>query len=178
MAQREIGLASGEPPTTKGYTPSVFVELPKLLERAGPGVNGTGDISALFSILVDGDDHNEPIADAVRGLLDGHIVLTRDIAQRRYPAIDVLASISRMVPMCNSDAENQIIMKARQLMASYEEMIDMIRLGLYKHGSDQQVDAAITYRQQLEDFLRQELSYDASHERIYDLLASCCGQSK
>ncbi|MBS0235993.1 MAG: flagellar protein export ATPase FliI [Proteobacteria bacterium] len=175
MAQREVGLAVGEMPASKGYTPSVFLELSKLLERAGPGLDhgNSGDVTALFSVLVDGDDHNEPIADAVRGTIDGHLVLRRSIAQRRYPAIDVLDSISRTMPMCHSQAETKIITKARQLLSRYEDMADMIRLGLYRAGSDPEVDAAIKARPALESFLQQDAGYNANGEDIYSLLNAC-----
>jgi flagellum-specific ATP synthase len=157
MAQREIGLSAGEPPTTKGYPPTTFAELPKLLERAGPGRQGQGSISGLFSVLVDGDDHNEPIADAVRGILDGHIVLDRHIAERgRYPAINVLRSISRTMPNCNNEKENALVTRARQLMAAYENMAEMIRLGAYRRGSDPVTDEAIHFNPALEAFLAQD----------------------
>ena len=155
MAQREIGLASGEPPTTKGYTPTVFNELPRLLERAGPGT-GSGSITGLFTVLVEGDDHNEPVADAVRGILDGHIVMERSIAERgRYPAINVLKSISRTMPECIDEAARPDVERARQLMARFADMEELIQLGAYRPGSNPEVDEAISYQPRLEAFLSQ-----------------------
>lgn len=156
MAQREIGLAIGEPPTSKGYTPSVFAELPQLLERAGPGRDGEGSITALFTVLVDGDDHNEPVADAVRGILDGHLVMERTIAERgRFPAVNVLKSISRTMPRATPDAFQPLIRDARAVMATYSDMEELIRLGAYRTGSSAEVDRAIRLMPQLDSFLAQ-----------------------
>ncbi|HSH27692.1 MAG TPA: FliI/YscN family ATPase, partial [Wenzhouxiangella sp.] len=156
MAQREIGLTAGEPPTSKGYPPSVFSEMAKLLERAGPGGDGQGDITAIFTVLAEGDDHNDPIADAARSILDGHIVLERAIAERgRFPAIDILKSVSRALPGCHSAEEFEIYREARRFLAAYEEMRELIRLGAYKAGSDPVVDRAIELEAPLEAFLAQ-----------------------
>jgi len=156
MAQREIGLASGEPPATKGYTPTVFAELPRLLERAGPGAPGKGMITGLFTVLVDGDDHNEPVADAVRGILDGHVVMRRAIAERgRYPAIDILKSVSRTLPHCMNDEQNDIRVGARKLLSTYSDMEEMVRLGAYKAGSSPEVDRAVALAPEIEKMLNQ-----------------------
>jgi flagellum-specific ATP synthase len=176
MAQREIGLAVGEPPTAKGYPPSVFAELPRLLERAGPGTADQGSITGLFTVLVDGDDHNEPIADAVRGILDGHIVLDRRIAERgRYPAIDILRSISRTMPGCNAPAENRTVTAARRVLAVYENMGELIRLGAYKPGSDAAVDRAIRLYPALDAFLAQAKDEVATLADGYTRLAQIVG---
>ncbi len=156
MAQREIGLSAGEPPTAKGYTPTVFTELPRLLERAGPGTEQQGTITGIFSVLVDADDHNEPIADAVRGILDGHIVMERAIAERgRYPAINVLKSVSRTMPRAADPAYLASITRARTVMATYADMEELIRLGAYRPGSSAEVDEAIALHGPLERFLAQ-----------------------
>jgi flagellum-specific ATP synthase len=175
MAQREIGLAAGEPPASKGYTPTVFAELPRLLERAGPG-RDRGSITGLFTVLVDGDDHNEPVADAVRGILDGHIVLERAIAERgRYPAINILRSISRTLPGCNSEEENAVIAAARLHLSTYEDMAELIRLGAYRKGTDPRVDAAIELYPALERFLGQKKHERADLARGYAELAQILG---
>jgi flagellum-specific ATP synthase len=176
MAQREIGLAAGEPPTTKGYTPTCFTELPKLLERAGPGpirADGTeaGPITGLFTVLVDGDDHNEPIADAVRGILDGHIVMERAIAERgRFPAINVLKSISRTMPGNQSSAERGTVREARQVMSAYANMEELIRIGAYRAGTDPVIDKAIRLNPAIEEFLRQDKEDATSLEDSFTLL--------
>jgi len=155
VAQREIGLSAGEPPTAKGYTPTVFTELPRLLERAGPGT-GEGTITGMFSVLVEGDDHNEPVADAVRAILDGHVVMERAIAERgRYPAINILKSVSRTMPRAADPAYLPVINRARQVMATYADMEELIRLGAYRPGSSAEVDEAIRLHQPLEQFLAQ-----------------------
>ncbi len=155
MAQREIGLSAGEPPTSKGYTPTVFTELPRLLERAGPGI-GEGTITGLFTVLVDGDDHNEPVADAVRGILDGHIVMERAIAERgRYPAINVLKSVSRTMPRSCDPGFLATVLRAKRVLATYADMEELIRLGAYRPGSNPEVDEAISLQPALEAFLAQ-----------------------
>jgi len=185
MAQREIGLSAGEPPASKGYTPTVFAELPRLLERAGPGEEGpgaggangkTGTITGLFTVLVEGDDHNEPVADAVRGILDGHIVLERAIAERgRFPAINILKSVSRAMPGCNTEDEQRLVLQARAPMTIYEDMAELIRLGAYKAGTNPEVDEAVRLYPQLEAFLGQSKSERASMAQGYDALAAILG---
>jgi len=175
MAQREIGLSGGEPPTTKGYPPTVFSELPRLLERAGPGPEGAGDITGLFTVLVDGDDMNDPIADTVRGILDGHIVLDRRIAEQgRFPAINIQKSISRMLPDCHTEAEYAVLQAARSALATYNDMEELIRIGAYKSGTDPEVDAAIRFFTLAETFLTQRKSQsviaDQSFAELYRLL--------
>lgn len=177
MAQREIGLAAGEPPTTKGYTPTVFTELPRLLERAGPGID-EGTITGLFTVLVDGDDHNEPIADAVRGILDGHIVMQRAIAARgRYPAVNVLQSISRSMPRSCDPEYWPSIQRARSILSTYADMEELIRLGAYRAGSSAEVDEAIKLYPLLDDFLRQGKEESTSMSDTYSRLAEIVGVS-
>ncbi len=175
MAQREIGLSGGEPPTSKGYTPTVFSELPKLLERAGPG-KSRGSITGLFTVLVEGDDHNEPVADAVRAILDGHIVLERAIAERgRYPAINVLRSVSRTMPKCNVPEETALISRSRKLLAVYEDMAEMVRLGAYRPGADAEVDEAVRRFPLLDQFLEQApdetTEFEAEFLRLAEILS-------
>ena len=176
MAQREIGLSAGEPPASKGYTPTVFAELPRLLERAGPGMDGKGSITGLFTVLVEGDDHNEPVADAVRGILDGHIVLERAIAERgRFPAINVLKSVSRAMPGCNSDDEQSLVLRARQPLTVYEDMAELIRLGAYKAGTNPEVDNAVRLYPALEAFLSQGKTEQATLGQGYEALSAIMG---
>lgn len=172
MAQREIGLSAGEPPTSKGYPPTTFGELPRLLERAGPGGPGQGSITGLFSVLVEGDDHNEPIADAVRGIIDGHIVMERSIADRgRYPAINILKSISRSMPDVFNDEQNAIIKKAKQVITAYEDMAELIRLGAYRKGSDPAVDEALVLYPRIEEFLNQNKHESSTIDDSFSELA-------
>jgi len=176
MAQREIGLSAGEPPTSKGYPPTTFGELARLLERAGPGGPGEGSITGLFSVLVEGDDTNEPISDAVRGILDGHIVMERAIADRgRYPAINVLKSVSRSMPKCLSAEQNALVSKAKRLISRYEDMAELIRLGAYRKGSDAEVDEAIARYPRLEAFLGQNKEESATIEEAFQQLGDCLG---
>jgi flagellum-specific ATP synthase len=159
MAQREVGLAIGEPPATRGYTPSVFALLPRLLERAGTSTSGS--ITGLYTVLVDGDDMNEPIADAVRSILDGHVVLTRSLAHAgHYPAIDVLHSVSRLIGEISSPQVEQAGQRLRAALAVLHEKEDLVSIGAYQPGSDPALDAALSHRPQIERFLRQPV-----HER-------------
>lgn len=172
MAQREIGLAIGEPPATKGYTPSVFSMLPKLLERSG--MSDKGSITAFYTVLVDGDDFNEPIADAVRGILDGHIVLSRDLAAKNhYPAIDVLKSISRLMPEIADEDLKDAASIARDLMAAYRDAEDLINLGAYAKGSNSKIDMAIHYIDSINSFLKQGIAescdFETARENLINL---------
>src|SRR6478736_2495092 len=177
VAQREIGLATGEPPTAKGYTPTVFAELPRLLERAGTGP-GEGTITGVFTVLVEGDDHNEPIADAVRAILDGHIVMERAIAERgRYPAINVLKSISRSMPKSADPAYLEVLARARKVMSTYADMEELIRLGAYRPGSSPEVDEAIGLHPALEAFLAQDKADSTGLAEGYQRLAAILAAS-
>jgi flagellum-specific ATP synthase len=170
MAQREVGLAIGEPPATRGYTPSVFAMLPKLLERSGTSPRGS--ITALYTVLVDGDDMNEPIADAVRGILDGHIVLSRHLAHAgHYPAVDVLSSVSRLVGEIVSEDTRRAGNEVRKLMATYKEKSDLISIGAYQPGSDPAIDAAIQARGPIDAFLRQGVTELSTAEEADVFLA-------
>lgn len=154
MAQREIGLAVGEPPATRGYTPSVFALLPRLLERSGAGE--TGAITALYTVLVEGDDMNEPVADAVRGILDGHIVLSRALAHaNHYPAVDVLESISRLNRDVCSSEQLELVARAREHLAVYRRNEDLVTIGAYQKGTNAQLDRAVTLHEPMKNFLRQ-----------------------
>jgi flagellum-specific ATP synthase len=158
-ALREIAIRAGEVPVSRGYPPTVFAELPRLVERAGPGRDdpgGCGQISAFLTVLMDGDDHNDPVADAMRGLLDGHVVLDRQVAEQgRYPAIDVTRSLSRAVPACNNADENDLTTRARQLLATHSDVADLVRIGAYRAGTDPRVDEALALAPQIENLMRQ-----------------------
>ena len=174
LALREIGLSAGEPPATRGYPPSVFAELPRLLERAGPGPDrgaATGHITALFTVLVEGDDHNEPVADAVRGILDGHVVLDRKVGENgRYPAVDVLRSLSRTVPGCNSATENRWTRRARSILSLHAELVDLVRLGAYRPGTDAASDEALRLAPAIEGVLQQGKQEWCGLEQAFDSL--------
>ncbi|CEM60827.1 flagellar protein export ATPase FliI [Treponema phagedenis] len=173
-AQREIGLAAGEPAATRGYTPSVFETLPKLLERSG--TSSKGSITGFYTVLVDGDDLDEPISDAVRGIIDGHIVLSRKLAQRsHYPAIDILNSISRLAHRVSGRFTNQAVLAMRKSIAIYEESADMIQVGAYQKGSSEEVDKAIALHQPIKEFLMQEVTDPAPLESTIASLSKITG---
>jgi len=174
QAQREIALAVGEPPATKGYPPSVFAKLPQLVERAGNGKAGSGSITAFYTVLVEGDDQQDPIADAARAILDGHIVLSRQLAdQGHYPAIDIEQSISRVITeLLDRDELNQV-RRFKGLYSRYQRSRDLITIGAYSKGNDTQLDEAIALYQGMETFLMQDFldqeDYSASREKLADL---------
>ncbi|MFR0019273.1 MAG: flagellar protein export ATPase FliI [Paraclostridium sp.] len=163
MAQREVGLAIGEPPAQKGYTPSVFALLPKLMERSG--MSEKGSITAFYTVLVDGDDFNEPIADTVRGILDGHIVLSRDLAHKNhYPAIDILNSVSRLMKEICEEQHQECASLARDILATYKEAEDLINIGAYERGSNKNIDMAIEYIDKVNSFLKQGVNEKTKFE--------------
>jgi type III secretion protein N (ATPase) len=170
-AQREVGLASGEAPARRGYPPSVFAALPRLLERAGTAERGS--ITAVYAVLVEGDDLDEPVADEVRGILDGHIVLSRKLAaEHHYPAIDVPASVSRVMNRVATPAHREAAASLRALLATYEAKSDLVSLGAYRPGTDEAVDRAVRARQDLRGFLRQSEEEAASFESTTQALAA------
>jgi flagellum-specific ATP synthase len=171
MAQREVGLAIGEPPSTKGYTPSVFALLPRLMERAGMGPRGA--ITALYTVLVDGDDTNEPIADAARGILDGHIVLNRDLTSRgHYPPIDIQKSLSRTMPFVVEPEQIKSATRVRELIAAYRDVEDLVSIGAYKKGSRAISDEAIDKMDGINAFLRQDKAEGSTFEHTLEGLTS------
>ena len=178
MAQREIGLAGGEPPTSKGYPPTTFAELPRLMERSGPGKDTAGDITALYTVLMDGDDMDDPVADAVRGILDGHVILDRRIAERgRFPAVDILRSLSRMLPDCHGPEEYTLYRAARQAAARFADMEELIRIGAYRKGSDPEVDAAIRLAPLLDKLLGQTKRDAMPSGETFARLAACLDEA-
>ena len=170
MAQREIGLSLGEPPASKGYTPSVFAALPRLLERAGTGANGKS-ITGLYTVLVDGDDMDEPIADAARSILDGHIVLSRKLAQQNhFPAIDILASASRVMPAVADEDQRRWAGQVKEWMAVYKQAEDIINIGAYAKGSNPRIDQAIAVQDRIQSFLRQAVVEKAEFSECLGML--------
>ena len=169
MAQREIGLASGEPPVSRGYPPSVYSEMPRLLERAG--CSDRGSITGLYTVLVDGDDFNEPITDTARSILDGHIMLNRKLAHKNhYPAIDVLQSISRCMSQIATREHKQLAGKLKNVMATYNEAEDLINIGAYKAGSNPEIDYAVSKIQEINAFLQQDVNDKFTFEETIQLL--------
>ena len=175
MAQREIGLAIGEPPVARGYTPSLYAMLPKLLERSGKFT--TGSITGFYTVLVEGDDTNEPISDTVRGILDGHIVLSRSLAMRnQYPAIDILASISRLMNEITPQEHLQMASTLRSVLSAYYENADLISIGAYKAGSNPKIDHAIANIDKINAFLRQEINEKLTLEETMRQMQKVAGK--
>ena len=178
MAQREISLAIGEPPATKGYTPSVFAKLPQLVERAGNGESGGGSITAFYTVLTEGDDQQDPVADNARAILDGHIVLARDLAEQgHYPAIDIEASISRVMTDVVSQADMAHARRFKQLYSAYRRSRDLINVGAYVRGADPDIDEALRLREPFLTYLRQDITERASYAQSRDALAYLVGSS-
>ncbi|MBI9074729.1 MAG: FliI/YscN family ATPase [Desulfatibacillum sp.] len=178
MSSRDVGLAAGEPPTVKGYTPSFFVKLPKLLERAG-SVQGKGSITGIYTVLVEGDDMNDPVGDAVRSVVDGHIVLSRKLAnQGHYPAVDVLASVSRVMRAAVSEEHSRLAQRFREVLASYQNVEDLISIGAYADGSDPEVDYAKAMIGKMKKFLRQDMVEGVSYEECLKELEALFGKPK
>jgi len=183
QAQREIALAIGEPPATKGYPPSVFARLPQLVERAGNGPEGSGSITAFYTVLAEGDDHSDPIVDASRAILDGHIVLSRSMGDAGiYPAIDIESSVSRAMTSFISDGQQQLVTRFRQIYSTYQENRDLVAVGAYQAGSNPQLDEAIALWPSIIKFLRQhhDQSYDTatSLEHLRELFDAGAGEDQ
>jgi flagellum-specific ATP synthase len=177
QAQRELALAIGEPPATKGYPPSVFARLPQLVERAGNSDRGVGSITAFYTVLTEGDEQNDPIADAARAILDGHIVLSRSLAESGlYPAIDIEGSISRAMHQIATREQLDLATRLRQLYSTYRQNRDLVSVGAYRKGTDPRIDQAIDYWPRILDFLRQDMyepvGLERSYQELRQLLAS------
>lgn len=176
QAQREIALAIGEAPATKGYPPSVFARLPQLVERAGNGAEGSGSITAFYTVLTEGDDNNDPVADAARAILDGHIVLSRRIAESgHYPAIDIEASVSRAMHEISTPAQMLLARQFRQTLSTYQQNRDLIAVGAYQRGTDPRIDNAVTLWPRMQKFLQQDIrervDFAASLTALREVLA-------
>jgi len=179
QAQREIGLSISEPPATKGYPPSVFARIPQLVERAGNGQAGQGSITAFYTVLTEGDDNNDPIADAARGILDGHIVLSRQLADMgQYPAIDLEASVSRVMPMVTTDSQLQQSQQIKQLYSLYEQNRDLINVGAYQQGTNSAIDQAISMQPHIQEFMRQSMGEAVPIQRSQQMLGQLLAQAE
>ncbi|RCL03171.1 MAG: flagellum-specific ATP synthase [Candidatus Tokpelaia sp. JSC189] len=170
IAAREVAIAAGEPPVSRGFPPSVFSQLPRLLERAGPGREGNGSITGIYAVLIDGDDHNDPIADAIRGTLDGHIVLGRTIAEQgRFPAVDIPASVSRLAPLCWTQQQQQLVQNLKEMISRFEETRDLRAMGAYKPGFDTVLDQAVQLVPLIYAAMQQRLDTPLSRDPYVDL---------